>query len=55
MFAKKPMPQRLLTLTEYKVGDIIRYDNSVFKVVGFEGGKDGIPILRESKVLVQFD
>lgn len=42
-------------MTEYKVGDIIHWENSVFKVVGFEGGKDGIPILQEIKVLVHFD
>jgi len=42
-------------MTEYKVGDIIHFDGSVYKVVGFEGGKDGIPILNEIKVLVQFD
>jgi hypothetical protein len=37
--------------TEYKVGQLIRYSGSVYKVVGFD---HGIPLLNEVKTEVQF-
>lgn len=53
--SRKNNDKRSLALTKYKKGQIIQWGNSIFKVVGFEGGKDGIPLLNEVKVLVQFD
>jgi hypothetical protein len=37
---------------KYKVGQLIHYGGSVFKVVKFD---HGVPVLEETKVLVNFD
>lgn len=42
-------------MTEYKIGQIIRFDGSDYEVVGFDDENNEIPILKEVKVLVQFD
>ena len=38
-------------IKEYKLGDIVHYKGSVYKVVGFD---NEIPFLNETKVKVQF-
>jgi hypothetical protein len=38
-------------MKDYKKGDLIRFENSVYKVVGFD---HGVPLLNEIKVEVAF-